>query len=58
MRSADPEIGFTEEERQQLFILALGECDGNITRACDMARVERREYTQWMMDLDFAESVD
>lgn len=50
--------GFTVDERQQLFLLALGECDGNVTTACEMASVSRSEYVDWLTTVeDFAHGV-
>ena len=38
---------FTPDDLQELFLIALGEMDGNITRACDLCQITRGEFNQW-----------
>ncbi len=50
---------FTDTERQELFLVALGECDGNVTKACEMADVSRKEYNFWCAESqEFIANID
>ena len=50
---------FTPDERQELFLISLAEVDGNVTQACEMSGVTRREYNQWCAESEeFIASLD
>lgn len=47
------------EDRKKIFIEALGQCEGNITRACELTGIDRKTVFRWRQkDPEFAERCD
>lgn len=50
--------GLSTEDRKSIFLVALKELEGNVTKACEVSNISRQSYYKWLeKDEEFAVAV-